>query len=198
MERLILARHGESEASARGLVNGEPAAGIGLTRRGEEQACALGDALAQEAIDLCVVTPLGRTRATAELALAGRTVPLEEMPGLADPRAGRFEGGQLEGYRVWASAAGSGEEAPGGGESRLAIVDRYAACYRALLSRPERTILAVIHALPIAYLLLAREGTAPRPTVDRVVRHAHAYRFTAPQLERALAVLDGWLGAPTW
>jgi len=198
VERLILARHGESAFSARGLVNGDPAAAVGLTRRGEEEARALGDALAEEAIDLCLVTPFPRTRATAALALAGRCVPLEEVPCFGDPGAGRFEGGRLDEYRVWARSAGSREEAPGGGESRVAIVHRYADCCRALLTRPERTLLAVIHALPIAYLLLAREGTSPRPKVDLEVRHAHPYPFTAGELERALAVLDRWREAPTW
>lgn len=198
MERLILARHGESTYSARGLVNGDPAAGVGLTPRGEAEARALGRALADEPIDLCVVSALPRTRATAELALAAREVPIEELPELNDPRAGSFEGRPLGEYRVWARSAGSREEAPGGGESRLAVVGRYARAYRSLLERSERTILAVVHALPIAYLLLAREGTPPRPRIDLPIAYAQPYAFTADEVRRALAVLDAWLGEPTW
>jgi len=198
MERLLVARHGESEASARGLLNGDPAANVGLTARGEEEARELGRALAGEPLDLCVVSPFPRTRATLGLVLAGRDVPVEEVPALGDPRAGDFEGASLDEYRVWAWSAGSREEAPGGGESRLAVVDRYTGAYRALLGRPERTILAVIHALPIAYLLLARDGTAPRAKVDLEVRHAHPYRLEAAELERAVAALDAWRAAPTW
>ena len=56
----------------------------------------------------------------------------------------------------------------------------------------------MIHALPIAYLLLARDGTAPRARVDLEVRHAHPYPFAPAELERALAVLDAWRRAPTW
>ena len=65
----------------------------------------------------------------------------------------------LEEYRLWAWSESSRAEAPGGGESRLATATRYAAAYRALLGRSERTILAVLHALPIAYLLLAGLAT---------------------------------------
>jgi broad specificity phosphatase PhoE len=198
MERLILARHGQSRYSASGLVNGDPEAGVGLTPAGEEEARELGRALAAELLDLCLVTSLPRTRATAELVLAGRDVPVEEEPRLADPRAGSFEGRHLDDYRVWAWSTGAREEAPGGGESRLAVVSRYAEAYRDVLARPERTILAVLHALPIAYLLLARDGVAPRPNVDLEVRHAHAYPFTAAELGRALDVLDAWRREPTW
>ena len=81
MERLILARHGESRYSASGLVNGDPEAGVGLTPAGEEEARELGRALAAELLDLCLVTSLPRTRATAELVLAGRAQP-EQAPAL--------------------------------------------------------------------------------------------------------------------
>ena len=198
MELLILARHGESAASERRLVNGDPAAGVGLTPAGEEQARALGRALADEPLDLCLVTAFPRTRATAALLLAGRDVPVEEEPGLGDPAAGRFEGLGLDEYRGWAWTAGSAEPTPGGGESRLAIVERYAAAWRAILARPERTILVVAHALPIAYLLAAREGSPPAARMDRTVEYAHPHRFAASELAAALAVLDGWREAPTW
>jgi broad specificity phosphatase PhoE len=198
MELLILARHGESEYSARGLVNGDPAAAVGLTTRGEEEARRLARELADEPLDLAVHTGFPRTRATLELVLARREVPVLEEPRLADPPAGRFEGLTLDEYRAWAGRTGSGLETPGGGESRLAVARRYAAAYRELLERPEGTILAVLHALPVAYLLLAREGRPPRPRVDVRVEYARPYRFTAGELERALAVLEGWCASPTW
>jgi broad specificity phosphatase PhoE len=196
MERLVLARHGQSEYSLRGLLNGDPTAGVGLTERGEEEALRLGQELATEPLDLAVHSGFPRTRAT--LALAGREVPVLEEPRLADPHAGSFEGRTLDEYRAWAWSESSHAEAPGGGESRLGIAERYAAAYRALLDRPERTILAVIHALPIAYLLLALDGEPPRPRVDLRVEHALPYPFTHVELERALAVIEAWCAAPTW
>jgi broad specificity phosphatase PhoE len=198
VDTLILARHGESAYSARGLVDGDPAAAVGLTPRGEDEACALGRELAAEAIDLCVVTSLPRTRATAELALAGRDVAVEEIPELADPRAGSFQGLHLDDYRAWAWSACSREDAPGGGESRLALIGRYAAAYRTLLGRPERTILAVVHALPIAYVLRALDGDEPAARMDFRIEHARPYRLGADDLRRALDILDAWVEAPTW
>jgi broad specificity phosphatase PhoE len=198
MERLILARHGESEYSLSGRVNGDPAAGVGLTERGKEQSRRLGDELASERLDLAVHTGFPRTRATLELALAGRDLPVLEERRLADPRAGSFEGLTLDEYRAWAWDEGSRVEAPGGGESRLAIATRYAAAYRSLLDRPERTILAVIHALPIAYLLLAYDDEPPRPRVDLRIEYAQPHPFTHAELERSLAVLEAWCASPTW
>jgi broad specificity phosphatase PhoE len=198
MEGLILARHGESEYSSRGLLNGDPSRSVGLTKRGQEEARTLGRELADVPLDLGVHTGFPRTRATLEIVLAGREVPVLEEHRLADPRAGGFEGLTLDEYRGWAWHAGSGEEAPGGGESRLALVQRYVAAYRSLLARPERRILAVVHALPIAYLLLARDGRPPRPRVDLRVEHARPHAFTRDELERSLAVLAAWRSSPTW
>jgi 2,3-bisphosphoglycerate-dependent phosphoglycerate mutase len=198
MERLILARHGESTYSARGLVNGDPAAAVGLTARGEEEARALGRALADEPLELCVVTALPRTRATAEAALGSRAVPIEEVSGLGDPRAGSFEGLGLEAYRAWAWSSGSRAEAPGGGESRLDVIGRYVLAYRRLLERSEGTILAVVHALPIAYVLLALDGAPPAPRVDLRIEHAQPFPVTDEGLRRALDVLEAWHAEPTW
>ena len=198
MQLLILARHGESEYSARGLLNGDASVEVRLTEEGVRQARALGRALATTTLDLCVATGLPRTRRTAEEALAGRDVPFETWPELNDPRAGSYEGQGLDAYREWAWTVGSAEAAPGGGESRHDAVSRYAQAYRSLLERPEQTILAVVHALPIAYVLAALDGSAPKARMDRPVEYAEPHRLDADALGRALAVLERWCAAPTW
>ena len=198
MERLILVRHGESKYSARGLVNGDASVAVGLTAAGEEQARRLAALLADEQLDLCVTSQLRRTQLTAALVLVGRDVPVEAWGELDDPCAGAFEGRHLDEYRAWAWTTGARAEAPGGGESRVAAVDRYARGLRRLLERPERAVLAVAHALPIAYLLRALEGEPPAARMDRPVEYAHPYRLSAGELERALGVLEVWAGQPTW
>ena len=197
MERTILVRHGESELSARQAVSGDPRVAVRLTREGEEQARRLGAELAGETIDLCVVTEFERTRRTAEVALDGRPVPLEAWPELNDPRAGDFEGGPLDAYREWAWAHTSRDEPPGGGESRLAVATRYAAGFRRLLERPETTILAVLHSLPIAYVLAAARGGDIARRVE-LVEYARPYRLAPAQLRAAVERLEAWCAAPTW
>ena len=151
-----------------------------------EEAEELGRAIADDAIDLCVTTEFERTRQTADVALAGRDVPRLVVPELNDPLYGDYEGGALEDYRAWADGAASSDEAPGGGESRRHIVERYVRGFRLVLSRAEARALVVAHSLPIAYVLAALDGAAPARRVP-LVRHAHPYRLAADELEGAVA-----------
>jgi len=197
MESVILARHGESVFSARQLVNGDVAAAGPLTERGEQEGRELGRAIAADLIDVCVTSEFERTRQTADLALEGRDVPRVVVPELNDPRYGRFEGGGLEEYRTWASEATSREEVPGGGESRWNILDRYVRGFRKVLARAEEHALVVIHSLPIAYVLTAKDGDPPVRRVPLVV-HAHPHRLTRDELAAAVTLLEDWCAAPTW
>ena len=196
MKAAILARHGESELSLLGAMNGDPRVPCPLTADGEEQARLLGQALRDDQIDLCVVTEFERTRRTADLALAGRDVPRLVVPELNDIRVGQFEGGPLETYRAWARER-SPIEAPPGGESRAQVAERYARGFRIVLGRPEDEILVVTHGLSIRYLLLAAGGSEPRPVVENV-EYATPYRFSRSDLEHALERLELWLRDPIW
>ena len=197
MDSVILARHGESELSVVGTVNGDPAVACALTPTGEDQARRLGERLADVELDLCVTSEFERARQTADLALAGRDVQRLVLPELNDVRFGRFEGGTLADYRKWAGANEPTVEAPGGGESRAATVQRYAAGYQKILARPEQTILVVAHGLPIRYVLNALERLAPVPLVEQVA-YAEPYRLSASELETGVRLLERWVNRPTW
>jgi len=197
MDEVILARHGESELSVVGTVNGDPAVACALTPTGREQARKLGDLLADTELDVCVTSEFERVRETADLALAGRDVPRLVLAELNDIRFGRFEGGSLAGYRVWAAANDPTVEAPGGGESRAATIARYAGAYRAILARPERTILVIAHGLPIRYVLNALDHRPPEPLVDQVP-YAERFRLSRGELEVAVTLLENWGRRPVW
>jgi broad specificity phosphatase PhoE len=197
MDEVILARHGESELSVVGTVNGDPAVTCALTPAGEEQARRLGERLADVELDLCVTSEFERARQTADLALAGRDILRLVMPELNDVRFGRFEGGTLADYRRWAGENEPTVEAPGGGESRSATVARYVSAYRKILTRRERTILVVAHGLPIRYVLNALAETDPAPLVEQIA-YAEPYTVPAPELERAVERLELWTSAPAW
>ncbi len=197
MDEVILARHGESELSVVGTVNGDPAAACALTAAGREQARRLGELLADNELDLCVTSEFQRARETADLALAGRDVPRLVLAELNDVRFGRFEGGTLASYREWAAANSPTVEAPGGGESRTGTVARYVRAYRTILARPERTILVVAHGLPIRYVLNALAQTDPVPLVEQVA-YAEPYRLSAAELEAAVSLLEAWVERPNW
>ena len=197
MERALLTRHAESQASVDGRTNGDPRREVELTAAGREQARLLGERLAAEEIDLCVVTEFTRTQETASIALQGRQVPTVVLPGLNDIRFGEYEGRLLADYRVWARSHGPEDVVPGGGESRAETVLRYAEEFHALLERTERSILVVAHSLPIRYALDAAEGRAPRPATEQVP-YAEPFPLEADDLRRAADLLRQWAAAPSW
>ena len=197
MERALLVRHAESVLSARGIANGRIEVSGPLSARGTAQARALALEIAHEDVDLCVTSELERTRQTAEIALADRPVPRVALPELNDPLYGRYEGRPLDAYVAWAHANDSAAVPPGGGERRQQLVTRYAAGFRKLLERPERTILVIAHSLPTAYVLLALDGRDPTPQVP-LVEYAKVHEIPGRELAYAVALLERWCAAPTW
>ena len=89
------------------------------------------------------------------------------------------------------------DEVPGGGESRRRILDRYMRGFRRVLGARRASVLVVIHSLPIAYVLAARDGELPARRVP-LVAHAHPYRFARVELDAAVTLLEDWCAAPTW
>jgi probable phosphoglycerate mutase len=197
MEELILCRHAESEYSARGLLNGDPCVSVSLTEEGREQARRLGEALASVDIDLCVTSQFARTIETADVAFAGRELPRLVVPELNDHPAGEYEGRLLSDYLDWAHAATPSDFIPGTSESRAAVLGRFVRGYVLLYARPERTIVAILHSLPILYLLEAAAGNDPAQRLG-LLPYADPRRLDRTQVEQALARLDRWLERPAW
>ncbi|HEY7707499.1 MAG TPA: histidine phosphatase family protein [Gaiellaceae bacterium] len=197
MERAIFVRHGESEYSARALVNGDPSVVVGLTEEGKQQARWLYDRLAGEPIDLCTVTEFGRTRDTADLILGDRRVPRIVLRDLNDPFYGSFEGKPLAEYRKWAGTHGPLDAPPGDGEARVAIAKRYARGFRFLLDRPEETILIVCHSLPIAFALAAADGRAPSAKMP-LITPAEPHILYEESLRAAVERIEAWVQDPVY
>ena len=194
MRTLVVARHAESELNAANILNGDPSHGVGLTARGTEQARALGAAVG--AVDLAAHTSFERTRRTAELAWPN--TPTLAVPDLDEIRFGRWEGTRWsEGYEAWVGTAGPEDECPGGGESRVAAARRYVRGFRLLLARAEERIALVTHGAQVRYLLLALEGTAPTPLLERVDL-AVPYELARAELEQAILLLEEWTVAPAF
>jgi len=190
---LLLARHAHASSNEGSVVNGVPP-GEGLSPQGVVEAKALGERLASTQIDLGVSSRLLRARETLEAALAGRDVRLVVEPLLDEIGFGTFEGGALEAYRAWAWT-NDPTASPGGGESRVAAASRIASGLEALLRRPEETILAVSHSLPIRYVIDASDGMFPSQRVVPVP-HAAPFQLDRTAVERAAETLRAWADAP--
>ncbi|HSK17272.1 MAG TPA: histidine phosphatase family protein [Gaiellaceae bacterium] len=187
---VVLARHGESRGNAERRVSGNPAVDVPLTERGVEQARTLGLQVAGLALDACLHTRFPRTRATAELALAGREdVPLLEEPLFDDVDVGELDGAELERYREWKRAHTRADAFPGG-ESLDDAAARYAAGLRSILASPYRSLLVVCHEIPIRYALNAVAGSdsfdGPAHTIGNAVPHL----FDDEGLERAVQGIE--------
>jgi broad specificity phosphatase PhoE len=185
MQLYVIARHGESTLNLENRINGDPSIPVQLTEKGREEARLLGQQIAHVPFDLCVHTPFSRTRETAEVALAGRDVPVEVVPELGDIDIGELEGKTVEDYRAWKREHRRRDPFPGG-ESLDDAARRYADAYERLLGRPESTILIVTHEIPLRYAINAADGSEDLDGPTHQLANATPYLFDANALRRAV------------
>jgi broad specificity phosphatase PhoE len=186
MQLFVIARHGESTLNSESRVNGDPSVPVHLTQQGREEAGRLGQQVAHLPLDLCVHTPFVRTRETAELALAGRDIPIEVESGLGDIDVGELEGKTIDDYRAWKHEHTRTDAFPGG-ESLDDAARRYADAFERLLARAERTVLIVTHEIPLRYALNAAAGSNDLDGPVHQLANATPYLFDEVALSRAVA-----------
>jgi broad specificity phosphatase PhoE len=189
MELYVLARHGESTLNFENRINGDPAVPVALTEKGREEARLLGRQIAHIRLDLCICTRFSRTRDTAEIALAGREVPIEVEPLLDDVDVGDLEGIPLESYRAWKREHTRSDPFPGG-ESLDESARRYAKAFRQLLERREESMLVVTHEIPLRYAINAADGSDDLDGPAHQLANATPYLFDEEALARAVAGIE--------
>jgi broad specificity phosphatase PhoE len=189
MRLYVIARHGESTLNIEKRVNGDPSVPVALTERGREAAKLLGQQLAHVPLDLCVHSRFGRTRETAEIALAGRDVPFEEDALLDDIYVGELEGCTLDEYREWKITKTRSDPFPGG-ESLDDAARRYAQAYRKVLDRPEERVLILTHEIPLRYAINAADGSDGLDGPTRQLANATPYLFDEAALDRAVQQIE--------
>jgi probable phosphoglycerate mutase len=185
MRLFVLSRHGQSELNLTHHVNGDPEVPVHLTEQGKEEAAALQVQLAGVGLDLCIHTRFGRTKATAEIALGDRRVPLEEEALLDDIYVGELEGQTIAEYRAW-KAEHTRKDAFPGGESLDDAARRYADAYERLLARPEQRILVVCHEIPVRYAINAAMGSDSLDAPAHGIRNCLPHLFDEEGLSRAV------------
>jgi broad specificity phosphatase PhoE len=190
----VLTRHGQSELNLTRHVNGDPSVRVRLTPQGQSEAKGLARQLAGISIDLCVHTRFGRTEETAELALAGRGVPIEVEPLLDDIDVGELEGRTIDDYRAWKQEHIRSDPFPGG-ESLDDAARRYAAGFERLLGRPEERILVVCHEIPVRYALNAAAGSDDLDRPAHEIGNCIPHLFDAGGMQRAIERIRELAGA---
>lgn len=86
--KIILVRHGQSEANVAHCINDDPLRPVGLTELGREQAEAVASELAALDFDCAYVSEFPRARQTAGIILSGRACPLMIDARLNERRSG--------------------------------------------------------------------------------------------------------------
>jgi broad specificity phosphatase PhoE len=187
---VVLARHAHSILNLERRVNGDPTVDVPLTEEGREEARLLGTQLANIRLDLCIHTRFPRTRETAELAVAGRDVPLAVEPLLDDIDIGELEGFSLERYREVKDELGRDRPFPGG-ESLDAAARRYAEALRGLVARGAEHVLVVCHEIPVRYALnaAARSDLLDGPPFHEIP-NAVPFLFDGNALSQAAARIE--------
>ena len=189
MRLFVVARHGESVLNREERVSGDPSREVRLTEAGREEARQLGIQVAHLPLDACVHTRFGRTRETAEIALARRDVPLMTEPLLDDIDVGDLDGSPLDEYRAWKRGHARSDAFPGG-ESLDAAAVRYAAACRSLLASPYSVAFVVCHEIPLRYMLNAAGGSDSLDGPVHELRNATPYLFDEHGLERAAIAIE--------
>ncbi|MEO8289711.1 MAG: histidine phosphatase family protein [Gaiellaceae bacterium] len=198
MRLFVFVRHAESALNIERRVNGDPDVDVPLTEEGEAQAHRLGLEVANVPFDACIHTRFPRTRLTAELALAGRNIPMTAEPLLDDIDIGELEGVSLEVYRAWKHSHSRSSAFPGG-ESLDDAASRYVEAFRELLTQPFDNFLIVTHEIPIRYALNGAMGSDSLDGPAHEVANAVPYLFDEDSLGRAAnrieEILAGTLSA---
>ena len=166
--RLILVRHGESEANARGIIQGR--LDFGLSELGRIQAQRVAERLQQEKIARLVTSPLLRAAQTADVIGVVRGMVPTVEPALVEYDAGEISGLTGEEIRqrhpeVLATYARGERPRFGGEEGRDLFAARLADVLARLTSGPDgETTVAVAHGGvvgAICHLLLGLDLNRP-------------------------------------
>jgi broad specificity phosphatase PhoE len=149
--KLLLARHGQSVWNAERRFQG--ATDVPLSELGIAQARALGTALNGARLAAAYVSPFRRAVETAEVALAGRDVPLVTLDELRELSLGDWEGctvDEIRGrdgdpYQRWLLAPH--DCPPPGGEPLERVSERVAAAVERIAARHDAAdeVLIVAH-----------------------------------------------------
>jgi len=193
--QFALVRHGRTEYNEQRRLNGDPSVPIPLSPEGRAQVEALRPHIAALPVDLGVSTRFPRTRQTLDLLLDGRDVPRVRCPELDDVRLGEFEGASVEDYRRFRARSGPAGRPAGGGESRLDALARYTRGFERLLATPARNPLAVIHDIPIRFLVNAVAGDDPLDGPVTAIPNASLTLIDEDDLRRGVSAMRARLGA---
>jgi len=164
---LYVMRHGRTNYNELGLCNDDPHADVQLNEIGIQQAKEAAERLRDVQLDRIIVSPLPRTRQTAEFVNQYHGAPIEAHPDIADIRSG-FDGRAVSEYFA-AIAHDPLNARVNGGESLLDHKRRVLGFIHWLQQQPQENILVVAHEETMRVFIACFEGNVP----DERLRDIH-------------------------
>lgn len=152
-------RHGRTNYNELGLCNDDPSADVYLNAIGKRQAQAVAEQLRDVTLDRIIVSPLPRTRQTAEFVNQYHDAPIEVHPDIADIRSG-FEGKGVGDYFA-AIAHDPLNARVNGGESLLDHKRRVLRFIHWLQNQQQENILVIAHEETLRVFIACFEGNVP-------------------------------------
>lgn len=155
MRRLLLVRHGQTEANVVHALDSRPPGGP-LTAEGQRQAAELAGELAGEPVVAVYASAALRGQATARPIADRHGLAVEVTPGLQEVFVGDLEGRTdrasfetfIDVFKTW--AAGDLDRPMPGGESAAQVMDRFVPAVHKLADRhPDGTVVFVSHGAAI-------------------------------------------------
>lgn len=147
--RIILLRHGKTEANIKQLIDENPLKSTSLVAEGREQAKRAAEKLKNIPIDIIYVSELVRTQETAAIINEGRNIPV-----LIDARINEFRSG-LNGH-AWPDVEQQFNESDDGwnlrvndGETMNEEYDRVIAFIEYIKTKPDQNVLVISHGDPL-------------------------------------------------
>ena len=156
---LYLMRHGRTNYNDLGLCNDDPRADVHLNAVGKQQAEEAAERLRDIVLDRIIVSPLPRTRQTAEIVNRYHDAPIEVHPAIADIRSG-FDGKTVVEYFA-AIAHDPLNARVNGGESLLDHKRRVLGFIDWLRGQPQENVLVVAHEETLRVFVACFEGGVP-------------------------------------
>jgi probable phosphoglycerate mutase len=176
----VLIRHGETEYNVERRVNGDPTKPVHLSERGRAQAEALAPIVRRVDWGSAWHTRFPRTRETLDL-LLGNGPPRQVISELDDIDVGELEGQTIEAWRAWRRGR-SLEESPAGGESRIAVLQRYARGFERLVREAALPAIVVCHDQAIRYLENVLAGEDPLFGPVQGIPNATPYAYSSADI----------------
>lgn len=186
--KIILVRHGESEGNISNLTQGVSVKNR-LTANGYEQAKKLSEKLREVKIDLAFVSPLDRTRQTAEIVLEKHpATKIEFSNKLKEKDAGLFAGRPgNDMLAAWhASGLPFGEFQPEGGESWYQAGERVVSFAEEIINQyknTDMTILLVGHGSIFTYMLMWADKFDPQKNTKEIYDYYHPDNTAVAMIE---------------